>query len=93
MTSAFSMADGIKQATAKKLDLYLLDYHLPDRTGLELCLMLRAFDKDTPILFAIASSSITEAQVVTAGAQGLAQKASSSFTTDLPARMAQLLKA
>jgi CheY-like chemotaxis protein len=80
VTSAFSMADAVKQATAKKFVLYLLDYHLPDGTGLELCLMLRAFDKETPILFATASSSITEAQVITAGAQGLVKKASSSFT-------------
>jgi CheY-like chemotaxis protein len=71
VTSAASMADAIKRATAEKFDLYILDYHLPDGTGLELCLMLRAFDRDTPMLFATASSSITEAQVVTAGAQGL----------------------
>lgn len=56
--SAYSMADAIKQATPQKFDLYILDYHLPDETGLELCLMLRGFDRDTPILFATASSSI-----------------------------------
>jgi CheY-like chemotaxis protein len=93
VTSAASMADAIKRATAEKFDLYILDYHLPDGTGLELCLMLRAFDRDTPMLFATASSSITEAQVVTAGAQGLIRKTSKSFPTDLPARVAELLKA
>jgi CheY-like chemotaxis protein len=91
--SAYSMADAIKQATAEKFDLYILDYHLPDGTGLELCLMLRGFDPDTPILFATASSSITEAQVITAGAQGLIKKSSTSFPDDLPVRVAQLLGA
>ena len=92
-TSAYSMADAIKRATAEKFDLYMLDYHLPDGTGLELCLMLRAFDRDTPILFATASSSITEAQVITAGAQGLVRNCKASFTDELMAKVSQLLKA
>ncbi|MFL6228108.1 MAG: response regulator transcription factor [Pyrinomonadaceae bacterium] len=93
VTSAYSMADAVKRATAEKFDLYILDYHLPDGTGLELCLMLRAFDSDTPMLFATSTSSITEAQVITAGAQGLIRKVSASFTSDLPARVSQLLTA
>ena len=60
VTPAFSMADAIKAATAEKFDLYIVDYYLPDGTGLELCLMLRAFDKETPILFSTTASSITE---------------------------------
>jgi CheY-like chemotaxis protein len=32
VTTAYSMADAIKQATAQKFDLYLLDNHLPDGT-------------------------------------------------------------
>lgn len=91
MTSAYSMADAVKQATAEKFDLYILDYHLPDGTGLELCLMLRAFDQDTPMLFATGSSSITEAQVITAGAQGLIRKGKSSFTADLLTNVSELL--
>ena len=93
VTSAYSMADAIKQATAQKFELYILDYHLPDGTGLELCLMLRGFDHDTPILFATASSSITEAQVITVGAQGLIRKNGAPFTDTLVARVTQLLKA
>jgi CheY-like chemotaxis protein len=91
VTSAYSMADAIKRATAERFDLYVLDYHLPDGTGLELCLMLRAFDRDTPMLFATATSSITEEQVVTAGAQGLVRKGTVSFTDDLLTRVSQLL--
>ena len=89
--SAYSMADAVKQATAQKFDLYILDYHLPDGTGLELCLMLRAFDQDTPMLFATGSSSIKEAQVITAGAQGLIRKGRASFTGDLLSKVSDLL--
>ena len=93
VTSAYSMADAVKRATAEKFDLYLLDYHLPDGTGLELCLMLRTFDRDTPILFATATSSIVEKQAITAGAQGLIRKGTPSFIDDLRTRVSQLLKA
>ena len=88
ITSAYSMADAVKRATAEKFDLYILDYHLPDGTGLELCLMLRTFDRDTPILFATATSSIKEAQVITAGAQGLVRKGTPAFVDALPSRVA-----
>lgn len=93
VTSAYSLADAIKRATARKFDLYVLDYHLPDGTGLELCLMLRTFDRDTPILFATATNEIAESQVITAGAQGLVRKGSQSFVDDLQAQVSRLLKA
>lgn len=92
VTPAYSMADAIRKATAEKFDLYILDYHLPDGTGLELCLMLRAFDRDTPLLFVTATSRITEAQVITAGAQGLVRKVAPSFVGALQAKASQLLK-
>ena len=91
VTSAYSVADAVRCATAEKFDLYVLDYHLPDGTGLELCLMLRTFDRDTPMLFATATSTITEAQVITAGAQGLVRKTDKSFPDDLLTRVARLL--
>jgi hypothetical protein len=55
--------------------------------------MLRTFDRDTPILFATATSSIIESQVITAGAQGLVRKGAASFVDDLPTKVSQLLKA
>ena len=91
VTLAHSVAAAVKCATAEKFGLYVLDYHLPDGTGLELCLMLRTFDRDTPMLFATATSSITEAQVITAGAQGLVRKNGKCFSDDLLARVALLV--
>jgi CheY-like chemotaxis protein len=91
VTSANSMADAIKCATAEKFDLYLLDYHLPDGTGLELCPTLRTLHPGTPILFATATSSITEAEVIIAGAVGLVRKATASFIEELPVKVSELL--
>ena len=54
--------------------------------------MLRAFDRDTPILFATASSSLTESQVRTVGAQGLV-KTGLGLADDLTSRVSRLLQA
>jgi len=72
--SSYSKADALVRATSDSFDLYLLDYHLPDGTGLELCLLIRAFDQSTPIFFCTGSSSITETTIQTAGAQKLIKK-------------------
>jgi CheY-like chemotaxis protein len=69
--TAQNMKEGLRLAKSENFDLYLLDYNLPDGTGLELCKLIRAFDSHTPILF---YSSATEPQVrqaaLAAGAQG-----------------------
>jgi CheY-like chemotaxis protein len=90
---AYSKEDALKQATFRKFDLYIMDYHLPDGTGLELCLLIRGFDTDTPILFVTGTSSIGEDQVLIAGAQGLIRKSDAAFVDDLPVKVSQLLKA
>jgi CheY-like chemotaxis protein len=48
---AHSKAEALRKATGGLFDLYLLDYYLPDGTGLELCLLIRDFDGSTPVLF------------------------------------------
>jgi DNA-binding response OmpR family regulator len=67
ITAAHSMARAIKRANAERFDLYLFDYRLPDEMGLELCLLLKAFDRD-------AQSYSPLAQVQKAGAQGFGQQ-------------------
>lgn len=71
--SVHSMEHGIRHATEGGFDLFLLDYHLTDGSGFRLCLFIRQFDKETPILF-VTSASITDNQVLTIGAQGLVKK-------------------
>jgi DNA-binding response OmpR family regulator len=35
----------------ESFDLYILDYRLPDMTGIDLCSRIRQTDKQTPIMF------------------------------------------
>jgi len=93
VVNAFSMEDALRQATLEKFDLFLLDYHLPDGTGIELCLLIKNFDTETPILFVTGSSSMTKAQALTIGAQGLIRKGSSNFVKELETKVDDLLVA
>jgi CheY-like chemotaxis protein len=74
VVGVYSKADALTKAMSGSFDLYLLDYHLPDGTGLELCLLIRTFDPDTPIFFCTSTYSITKKEIETAGAQGLIMK-------------------
>jgi len=48
---ARNFAEGLRFASKKYFDLYILDNWLPDGTGIELCRLIRKFDPHTPILF------------------------------------------
>ena len=74
VVSAHSKAEALRRAARNLFDLYLLDYHLPDGTGLELCLLIRNIDQVTPILFVTSSDSLTKEQIAAAGAHGLVSK-------------------
>jgi CheY-like chemotaxis protein len=74
VVGAYSKAEALMEAMSGSFDLYLLDYHLPDGTGLELCRLIRTFDSDTPIFFCTYTDSITMKEIKAAGAQGLIKK-------------------
>lgn len=57
-----------------EFDLFLLDYYMPDGTGLELSLLIRDFDSVTPILFVTSLSPITSEQLAKVKAQGVVSK-------------------
>lgn len=90
--SAYSIADALRQASLVKHGLYIIDYHLPDGTGLELTLSIRNFDTGTPILFCTGTSSMTQAQALKIGAQGLVKKGTSTFVKDLKDQVALILE-
>lgn len=69
-----SKTGGLNQAAQEKFDLILIDYYLPDGTGLELCALIRAFDPNTPILLATCTHSISHEQVRAVGGQGVIRK-------------------
>jgi len=62
--------EGLRMAMRGYFDLYILDNHLPDGNGVELCRRIRAFDPNTPILFYSAGSSARDRHAAfSAGAQ------------------------
>jgi CheY-like chemotaxis protein len=72
--SAKTKTEALHRALSEKFDLYILDYHLPDTTGLEIGLLIRTFDKTTPIIFATASDDVTKDHLARIGAQGIVKK-------------------
>ncbi|HYX27026.1 MAG TPA: response regulator [Pyrinomonadaceae bacterium] len=66
--------EGLRHAAGEKFDLILLDYHLPDGTGLDLCRQIRLFDVTTPILLVTVTHSIEHNEVLAAGGQGVIRK-------------------
>ena len=58
-----SIESGIALAIGGNFDLYLLDSWLPDGSGLELCQLIRQFDKTTPILFYSAAAYASDREL------------------------------
>ena len=68
--TAGSLAEGLSLARSGSFDLYLLDYHFADGTGIELCQRLRSFDIKTPVVFCSGYDSQVERDLAgRAGAQ------------------------
>lgn len=68
-------AGALQLATTERFEVLLLDYWMPELTGIELCRHIRGFDQSTPIL--ICSGAVTEADreaATLAGAQGYLNK-------------------
>ncbi|HEX5736789.1 MAG TPA: response regulator [Blastocatellia bacterium] len=49
--TACTLAEGLHLAKSRKYDLFLLAGLLADAVGLELCMKIREFDRQTPIIF------------------------------------------
>lgn len=90
IVTAQSVDEGFRQATSENFDLYLLDYHLPDGNGIELCLLIRQFDQTTPILFITGTRALHKQEIQRAGAQGLVPKGF-EFLDKLPEAVTELV--
>src|SRR5215831_8540546 len=90
VAAEYSKSEGLRRATAEKFDLILLDYHLPDGTGLELCRQIRLFDVGTPILMFTVTHSMDHDTVLAAGGQGVIRK--DHLIHILPAAIANALE-
>ena len=74
VAAEYCSAEGLRRAAAERFDLILLDYHLPDGTGLDLCQKIRSFDVSTPIIMFTVTHSIEHDTVLAAGGQGIIRK-------------------
>ena len=70
----YSSNEGLRHAATEAFDLILLDYHLPDGNGLDLCRQIRSFDVTTPILLVTVTHSLDHDEVLAAGGQGVIRK-------------------
>jgi CheY-like chemotaxis protein len=69
--SASTVTEGLRLAKTDSFDLILLDTYFPDGTGVELCQMIRTFDKQIPIFFYTGMALDSEIdKAIQAGAQG-----------------------
>ncbi|MFL6215174.1 MAG: response regulator transcription factor [Blastocatellia bacterium] len=58
---AQTVAAALELAMATRFDLYVVDNHFPDGTGVELCRQIRSFDAATPLI--IYSGTSTQADL------------------------------
>jgi len=75
VSTAENAADVLRLVVTDRFDVLMLDYWMPQVTGIELCRQIRTFDQSTPIL--ICSGAVTEADkeaATLAGAQGYLAK-------------------
>ncbi len=72
---AHSSKEGVQQAQTKHYDIVVLDLHLPDGSGLDVCKHLRASGIGTPILVLTASNDTpTKVDLLDAGADDFLTK-------------------
>lgn len=91
VSTVHTAADGLRQAEAKQHDLIILDLHLPDGSGLEICRKLRAAGVATPILILTAAKElVTKVQLLDAGADDFLTKP--FHGAELRARIQALLR-
>jgi DNA-binding response OmpR family regulator len=69
---ATTAAGALRMARKRPFHLYILDYHLPDEDGLELCRRIKTFDPHTPVL--MLSAEDLRARATRVGADAAAVK-------------------
>lgn len=51
VTAVNSSSEAVNLIAEKAFDLYVLDYRLPEMSGIELCKIIREIDTETPVIF------------------------------------------
>jgi len=85
-----TLADGLRRVQSEHFNLIILDYVLPDGTGLELCRAIRRLDPHSPLLFFTGEDhGLNQQWAVSVCAQGCLTKPLGIY--DLVATVARLL--
>ena len=70
VVTAVTVGEALELATASEFDLYVLDRHLPDGSGLELCSKLTELTPGVPCIFYSGDAyAIHRSEAMAAGAQ------------------------
>ncbi len=73
--NAKSVEDALQQATQQDFDIYILDKHLPDGSGIDLCTRLNELTPGIPCLFYTGDAyEVHKAEAFAAGADGYVAK-------------------
>jgi DNA-binding response OmpR family regulator len=90
VTTASSIAEAERLINEEPFDLYILDYCLPSKSGIQLCRRIRENDSGTPVLFYSAMKRRVDRELaMQAGASEYLTKPDDF--EKLPKRVAQLL--
>lgn len=81
MSTATSIADGLRLARLERFDLIILDSRFSDGSGIDLCQQIRALDRLTPIIFYSSSAYPSDIKAgLEAGAQHYLIKPTGIYT-------------
>jgi CheY-like chemotaxis protein len=76
-TMVNTATEGLKHILSNRFDLVILDNWLPDLDGIELCRLIRATDRQTPIIFYSAAGMGSEdREALSSGANAFISKGS-----------------
>ena len=81
--TATTNREGLAMARLGGYSLFIIDYHMPDGNGDQLCRDLREFDSRTPVLFITGSDDFSARDARSVGAQGMLKKYHSNFVDEL----------
>ena len=76
-------SDAWKKYESNEFSLIVLDYHLADGDGLELCRRIRRHEPDVPIIFITNDIDLIDETVLAAGGNRLIHKSAFGFIDEL----------
>lgn len=93
IVTALTGEEGIQKAGQEEFDLILLDYALPDMTGLEVLLQLTEMRPDVPVILVSGfGSEYVAARGLQVGAIGYVNKDAPHFREELPQTLTRLFQ-